>query len=103
VEAARLEEHRLAAQEEYTEVRMAAGEHRDLIGELAARVSRDPMRERPRAQLMLALHRTGRQAEALETYRRGRDLLVAELGLEPSPELARLHQAILTSDPGLGL
>jgi DNA-binding SARP family transcriptional activator len=103
VEAARLEERRLVAREEYAEVRMAAGEHRDLIGELTAWVSRDPMRERPRAQLMLALHRAGRQAEALESYRRGRDMLVAELGLEPSPELARLHQAILVSDPGLGL
>jgi DNA-binding SARP family transcriptional activator len=99
-EAALLEERHLMAQDEYAETRMAGGEHRDLIGELTARVSRHPMRERPRAQLMLALHRAGRQAEALETYRRGRDLLVAELGLEPSPELIRLHQAILTSDPG---
>ncbi len=70
-EAALLEERHLMAQDEYAETRMAGGEHRDLIGELTARVSRYPMRERPRAQLMLALHRAGRQAEALETYRRG--------------------------------
>ena len=76
-EAALLEERHLMAQDEYAETRMAGGEHRDLIGELTARVSRYPMHERPRAQLMLALHRAGRQAEALETYRRGRDLLVA--------------------------
>ncbi|MFI0447444.1 BTAD domain-containing putative transcriptional regulator [Actinomadura sp. 6N118] len=102
-EAARLEEFRLVAQQEYAATRLAAGEDRDLIGELTAQVSRYPLREGPRAQLMLALHRAGRQAEALETYRRGRDTLVAELGLEPSQELTRLHQAILASDPGLRL
>ena len=101
-EAARLEEPRLVAQE-YAEARMATGAHRDLIGDLAARVRRNPLRERPRAQLMLALHRAGRQAEALTVYREGRDVLADELGLEPSPELTRLHQAILTADPHLDL
>lgn len=100
-EAARLEESRLAVQEEYTELLLGQGQHRDLIGELTALVMSHPLRERPRAQLMLALYQAGRKAEALEVYRRGCDLLADELGLEPSAEVAGLHEAMLRSDPEL--
>jgi DNA-binding SARP family transcriptional activator len=100
-EAARLEERRLAAVEELTEVELALGRHAGLVGELTALVARYPLRERLRERLMLALYRSGRQAEALAVYREGHRLLVEELGLEPGPDLQRLQQAILTGDPGL--
>ena len=102
-EAARLEERRLAAVEDLTEVELALGRHAGLVGELTALVARHPLRERLRERLMLALYRSGRQAEALEVYREGRRLLVDELGLEPGPDLQRLQRAILTGDPGLRL
>ena len=102
-EAARLEERRLAAVEELTEVELALGGHAGLVGELGVLVARHPLRERLRERLMLALYRSGRQAEALEVYQGGRRLLVEELGLEPGPDLQGLQQAILTSDPGLRL
>jgi len=102
-EAARLEERRLAAVEDLTEVELALGRHAGLVGELTALVTRHPLRERLRERLMLALYRSGRQAEALEVYREGHRLLVDELGLEPGPDLQRLQRAILTGDPGLRL
>jgi DNA-binding SARP family transcriptional activator/tetratricopeptide (TPR) repeat protein len=97
-EAARLEELRLAAVEDRIRTELALGQHTDLIGELQALVDAHPLRERLRGQLMLALYRSGRQAEALAVYRAGRRVLVEELGLEPGQELQALHQAILTRD-----
>lgn len=95
----RLEELRLYAAEELFDIELAAGRHHELIGELSALLGEAPLRERMRAQLMTALWRAGRQAEALETYREGRRLLVDELGLEPGPDLRRLEEAILADDP----
>ncbi|HEX8133881.1 MAG TPA: BTAD domain-containing putative transcriptional regulator, partial [Actinomycetes bacterium] len=100
-EAARLEELRLAAVELRTKLRLAAGRHGELVGELEALVAAHPLRERLRGQLMLALYRSGRQADALGVYRETRALLAEELGVDPSPELQRLHQAILTQDAAL--
>src|SRR5205807_6585297 len=80
---ARLEELRLAALEARIEADLALGRHAELVGELAALIAEQPLRERFRAQLMLALFRTGRQADALAAYRDGRRLLVEQLGLEP--------------------
>jgi DNA-binding SARP family transcriptional activator len=94
VEAARLEELRLAAQERLAEWRLAAGGHAGLVGELEGLVAAHPTRERLRGLLMVALYRSGRQAEALELYRATRGVLAEELGIDPSPELQRLHQAI---------
>ncbi|MFC5830492.1 BTAD domain-containing putative transcriptional regulator [Nonomuraea insulae] len=96
-EVARLEETRLAALEEQAEVRLALGESVDL-GELAAR---NPLRERLVAAHMTGLYRGGRQGEALAAYEGLRGRLRAELGVDPSPELASLHQAMLRQDPGL--
>src|SRR4051794_8981194 len=99
-EIARLEELRLDALEERVEADLALGRG-GLVGELEALVARHPLRERLRRQLMLALYRAGRQAEALEAYRDARTTLVEELGLEPSPELQELERAILVQDPAL--
>jgi DNA-binding SARP family transcriptional activator len=101
VEIARLEEMRLAAVEQRVEADLALGRHAELVAELEALVSREPLRERLRCQLMLALYRSGRQAEALEAYRAARRDLSEELGLEPGEELRRLEQAILRQDPAL--
>ena len=84
-EIRRLEELRLATLEERIEADLAAGEASQLVGELEALVAEHPHRERLRGLLMLALYRSGRQTEALETYRQGRQLLDSELGLEPGP------------------
>ena len=100
-EIARLEELRLAALEERIDADLACGQHADLVGELEARIVEHPLRERLRAQLMLALYRSGRQAEALHAYRNARRELMDELGLEPGEELRRLEQAILQQDPEL--
>ncbi|MFG1962854.1 BTAD domain-containing putative transcriptional regulator [Nonomuraea sp. NPDC049028] len=96
-EIARLEELRLAALEEQAEVRLALGEDVDL----ADLVSRHPLRERLRAQHMTALYRAGRQSEALASYGELRERLAEELGLDPTPELAALQEAILRQDPSL--
>jgi hypothetical protein len=100
-EIARLEDLRLQAIEERMAAELACGRDVDVVGELSTLVAEHPLRERLRAQLMLALYRTGRQAEALETMRTGRRLLVEELGIEPGPELRRLERMILAHDPGL--
>jgi predicted ATPase/DNA-binding SARP family transcriptional activator len=100
-EIGRLEELRMEAVEERMGAQLARGRDADLVGELRTLVAEHPLRERMRAHLMLALYRSGRQAEALEVMREGRRLLVEELGIEPGPELRRLEQAILEHDPEL--
>ncbi|GHC70238.1 ATP-binding protein [Streptomyces cinnamoneus] len=99
--ALRLEELRLAALEEQAEARLELGEHGRLAGELTALVARYPLRERLRAVQLRALYRAGRQSEALASYAELRERLAEELGLDPGPELAALHQAILTQAPQL--
>src|SRR5215218_3437821 len=88
-EIARLEDLRLAAVEERIEADLALARHADLIGELEALIAENPHRERLRGQLMLALYRSGRQAEALAAYQAARHALVDELGIEPSANLQR--------------
>jgi predicted ATPase/DNA-binding SARP family transcriptional activator len=100
-EIARLEELRLAALELRLEADTAAGRHAEAIGELEALVREHPLREGPRAVLMLALYRAGRQAEALALYRETRELFAAELGIEPGPELRELERRILVQDESL--
>ena len=109
-EIARLDELRIEAVEERVAAELASGGAEDLVGELQALVAEHPLRERLRGQLMVALYRAGRQAEALEAMRAGRQLLVDELGIEPGPELRRLermilaHESALSADrPGAGL
>jgi DNA-binding SARP family transcriptional activator len=94
----RLEELRLAAIEARVEAELALGHHEALVGELDSLVREHPLRERMRAQLMIALYRSGRQAEALAAYRAGRRLLVDELGIEPDKTLQHLEAAILRHD-----
>ena len=100
-EVDRLEELRLGVLEERLDADLELGRHRELIAELEALVAVYPYRERLRAQLMLALYLSGRQAEALATYRNGRAILVDELGIEPSPDLQRLERQILAQDEKL--
>ena len=101
-EIMRLEELRLATLEERIDADLACGRHADLVGELEALAAEHPLRERLRAQLMLAFYRSGRQAEALQVYRAAQRELADELGLEPGEELRRLERAILAQDPDLG-
>jgi DNA-binding SARP family transcriptional activator len=96
-EAARLEELRVAAFEQRVEADLVRGRHGAVVGELRAMVAEHPTRERLRAQLMTALWRSGRAADALAAYRDTRDHLIDELGIEPGPDLRRLHRAILAS------
>ncbi|HKP16936.1 MAG TPA: BTAD domain-containing putative transcriptional regulator [Gaiellaceae bacterium] len=103
LEIVRLEERRLAALEERIESDLALGRHGDLVAELERLVAANPLRERLRAQLMLALYRNGRQAEALQAYQAARRALVEELGIDPGRELRELHQQILNQDPVLEL
>jgi len=100
-EIRRLEELRLAAVEERLDAEIAIGRHREAIGELESLISRNPLRERPRAMLMLALYRSGRQADALQVFQDARRTLVEELGIEPGPELQDLHAAVLRQDRSL--
>jgi YVTN family beta-propeller protein len=100
-EIRRLEELRVAALEDRIDADLALGQHEDVVGELEALVRAHPLRERLLAQLLLALYRCGRQADALAAYQAGRSRFVDELGLEPSPPLRRLEQAILRHDPML--
>ena len=99
----RLEELRLAALEQRFEAELALGRHGSVLAELEALVWDNPLRERLRGLLMLALYRAGRQAEALDVYRTTRETLVGELGIEPSKALAELQHAILAHDPSLDL
>ena len=97
--AARLESQRETAREDLLEARFDAGEDSpELLAELHARTAGAPLRERPRALLMRALHRAGRGAEALAVYEQGRELLAEELGSDPSPLLRRAHLAVLRPD-----
>jgi DNA-binding SARP family transcriptional activator len=100
-EIARLDELRTSTIEQRIETDLALGKHAELVGELEALVREHPLRERLRAQLMVALYRSGRQAEALTAYNDGRRALVEELGIEPSKSLRELHQTILRQDPAL--
>jgi DNA-binding SARP family transcriptional activator/class 3 adenylate cyclase len=102
-EGARLEEARLAAREQLLEADLALGRHAEVVGELDALVRAHPLRESLRALQMLALYRAGRQAEALASYQDARAALVDELGLDPSPSLQKLEQAILQHHPSLEL
>jgi DNA-binding SARP family transcriptional activator/class 3 adenylate cyclase len=102
-EAARLDELRLEAQEVRIEGLLAGGAQARAIGELETLLARHPWREGLWGLLMLAYYRDGRQAEALRAYQRAREILADELGLDPSPELLRLHERVLQQDPGLDL
>jgi DNA-binding SARP family transcriptional activator len=99
--AVQLEELRIAAVEDRIEAELTVGRHTELVCELSALVSRHPLQERLRGQLMLALYRSGRQAEALQAYQAARQVLLEELGIEPGRGLRQLQQAILTGDPAL--
>jgi DNA-binding SARP family transcriptional activator len=101
VEQPRLQEHYLQAVEERIDAELAQGRHVEVLGELRRLIAEQPLRERPYGQLMTALYRSGRQAEALETYRQLRQTLADELGVEPEPVLRQLHQAVLRGDPAL--
>ena len=101
-EIQRLEELRLQTLEDRIDADLALGRHKELVAELRELVEQHPLRERLRAQLMTALYRCGRQADALEVYREGRHTLLDELGVEPGPALRELEQAILRQDPALG-
>ncbi len=100
-EIRRLDELRLTAGELAIEADLAAGRHYEVVGDVDALLAENPLRERLHAQRMLALYRCGRQADALEAFRHARQTLVDEIGVEPSPELRRLHDAILRQDPSL--
>jgi DNA-binding SARP family transcriptional activator len=101
-EVGRLEEARLAALEDCIDAELEVGRDGDLVGELEELVEQHPLRERFRAQLMRALYRAGRQADALAAFQAAREVLTEELGLEPGEELRALQQAILRQDPSLG-
>ena len=102
-EVAQLDELRLTALMDRIDCDLALGRHEEVLSELHVLVGEHPLRERLRAQLMLALYRADRQAEALEAYQQARELLVKELGIEPSPALQRLQKGILIQDPALEL
>jgi DNA-binding SARP family transcriptional activator len=102
-EIKRLEELHIGVFEDRIEAELALGHHDELVPELEALVTRHPLRERLRAQLMLALYRAGRQAEALEAYRSARRTLLAELGIEPGRALRELEHAILEQDPAIDI
>ncbi len=99
--ATMLEERRLTAAEQLFELRLGLGEAADLVGDLRQTVAANPLRETFRAQLMLALYRSGRQAEALEEFARVREILSEEMGIDPGSDLADLHERILRNSPGL--
>jgi YVTN family beta-propeller protein len=100
-EAARLEELRLAATEARIDADLALGRHDTLTAELEQLVAEHPVREQLHGQLILALYRCGRQADALAAYRRVRDLLAGELGIDPGEPLRSLHASVLAQDPAL--
>jgi predicted ATPase/DNA-binding SARP family transcriptional activator len=100
-EATRLEALRLAVVEEHIDVELHLGRHEEVVPELERLIAENPLREGPRSQLMLALYRAGRQADALHAFQDARSTLVDELGIEPSPALQRLERQILNQDPEL--
>jgi DNA-binding SARP family transcriptional activator len=100
-ESARLEELRLVARELLVDAGLALGRHTELVGELERMVAEHPYRERLRAQLMMALYRSERQADALQAYQNARRTLVEQLGIEPGERLRELERAILEQDPAL--
>ena len=100
-EAARLDELRLGAMEDRIEALLTIGVHDQVIGELEGLTARHPLRERLWGQLILALYRAGRQAEALGAYQRAREILSDELGIDPSPDLRKLHERVLQQSPDL--
>ncbi|HEX6467973.1 MAG TPA: BTAD domain-containing putative transcriptional regulator [Streptosporangiaceae bacterium] len=102
-EAARLDELRLTALQERLAIDLDLNRHADLVPELRALIAEHPLRERFRAQLMVALYRSDRQAEALQVYQDTRRVLNEELGLEPGPQLRNLQRAILAGDPALSI
>ncbi|MEV1003863.1 BTAD domain-containing putative transcriptional regulator [Nonomuraea sp. NPDC050202] len=102
-ESARLEEERLSTLEDHVDLRLEAGDHLAVVPVLTAHVEAHPLRERPRAQLMLALYRASRPSEALEVYRETRRVVAEELGIEPGETLRRLQRAVLHRDPALDL
>jgi DNA-binding SARP family transcriptional activator/predicted negative regulator of RcsB-dependent stress response len=97
----RLTELRVTAAEEHADVLLALGRNEEAIPELTVLVAEHPLREHSRAMLMVALYRCGRQADALGAYRDAREVLALELGIEPGPELSRIHQRVLAMDPEL--
>jgi len=102
-ETARLADLRVAATELHVEARLALGAHAEVVGELEALIAEHPYRERLHCQLMLALYRSDRQAEALQAYQDARRALVDELGIEPGERLRELERAVLAQDPALAL
>jgi DNA-binding SARP family transcriptional activator len=100
-EVRRLEELRLVAAEDWIDAELESGRHAEVVPRLESLVAQFPMRERLRGQLMLALYRAGRQADALAAYQGARRVLVEELGLDPGPQLQQLHAAILRQEAGL--
>ncbi|CAM5636105.1 AfsR/SARP family transcriptional regulator OS=Streptomyces rochei OX=1928 GN=G3I25_17220 PE=3 SV=1 [Streptomyces rochei] len=103
IEAMRLEQSRLVARERRIDADLRLGRHVELIAELTDLIARHPQHEGLHSQAMVALYRSGRQAAALDVYRRLRQRLIDELGVEPSPQLQRLHQAMLAVDPRLDI
>ncbi|WP_170223217.1 AfsR/SARP family transcriptional regulator [Nonomuraea turkmeniaca] len=103
VESARLEEERMTVLEDHVDLRLAAGDHHAVVPVVTAHAEAQPLRERPRVQLMLALYRASRSSEALEVYQETRRIMASELGIEPGPALRRLQQAVLRRDPALDL
>src|SRR5919108_4145703 len=102
-EIARFEDLRIAALEQLVEAKLALGAHAELVGELETLIAEHPYRERLQAQLMLALYRSDRQADALQAYQDARRTLVEELGIEPGERLRELERAILAQDPALAV
>ncbi|MGI5291859.1 BTAD domain-containing putative transcriptional regulator [Nonomuraea polychroma] len=103
VESARLEEERLTALEDHIDLRLATGDHHAVVPVLTAHAEAHPLRERPRAQLMLALYRASRSSDALTVYQETRRVMLDELGIEPGGALRRLQQAVLRREPALDL
>jgi DNA-binding SARP family transcriptional activator len=102
-EIARLDDLGAAAREQLIEAKLALGAHAEVVGQLETLIGEHPYRERLRAQLMLALYRSDRQADALQTYQNTRRTLIEKLGIEPGERLRELERAILAQDPGLNL
>lgn len=101
IEVMRLEESRLVVRERRIDADLRLGRHAELTAELTDLIARHPQHEGLHSQAMVALYRSGRQATALDVYRKLRGRLIEDLGVEPSPQLQRLHQAILAVDPQL--